>query len=178
MAAIVLDRLRRRFGDAILETSSDHGNDTAVVTRERVVEIAEFLRDDPELQFDMPIDCTCVDWQGRREPRFEVIYHLYSMQRHHRVRVKMRVAEQDPTCPSLTPTWRGLNWHEREAWDMYGVRFIGHPNLKRVLMYEEFTGHPLRKDYPIDKRQPLIEMRSVTQVPTQRQPPRELLNKP
>lgn len=178
MAQVVLDRLRRKFGDAIIETDAYLGNETAVVSRDRLTEIAEFLRDDRELQFDMPIDCTAVDWHQKREPRFEVIYHFYSIRRRHRVRIKVRVPEDDATCPSLTPIWRGLNWFEREAWDLYGIRFVGHPNLKRVLMYEEFVGHPLRKDYPIDKRQPLIDMRGVREVPTQRDPPPELLNRP
>jgi NADH-quinone oxidoreductase subunit C len=178
MAQIVIERLRRKFGEAIQATHTEHGNDTAVVDRSRLTEIAEFLRDDRELAFDMPIDCTGVDWLGRREPRFDVVYHLYSMKRHHRLRLKVQVGDADATCPSLTPLWPGMNWHERETWDLYGIRFTGHPNLKRILMYEEFVGHPLRKDYPIDKRQPLIEMRPMAQVPTQRNPPAELLNKP
>lgn len=178
MAQIVLERLRRKFGGAILETHSNFGNDTCVVQIERLVEIAEFLRDDRELQFDMPIDCTAVDFFSRRPVRFEVIYHFYSMANGHRVRLKVHVGEENPVCPSLTPLWPGLNWHEREVWDLYGIRFTGHPNLKRVLMYEEFVGHPLRKDYPMDGRQPLIPMRTVRDVPTQRQPSREMLNRP
>jgi NADH-quinone oxidoreductase subunit C len=178
MAQIVLERLRRRFGDSVREIHSELGNDTAVVERHRLIEIAEFLRDDRELLFDMPIDCTAVDWLGRRELRFDVVYHLYSTKRHHRLRLKVQLGEADLTCPSLTAVWRGMDWHEREAWDLYGVRFVGHPNLKRILLYEAFVGHPLRKDYPIDKRQPLIEMRKVAQVPTQKAPPVELLNKP
>lgn len=178
MAENVLERLRRKFGEAIIETSSQHGNDTAVVVRARLREVAEFLRDDPELDFNVPIDCTALDWLGKRPVRFEVVYHLYSLAKGHRVRLKVAVPESDPTCPSLTDIWRGMNWHEREAWDLYGIRFVGHPNLKRVLMYEEFVGHPLRKDFPIDGRQPRITMRDVKEVPTQRQPPRELLNEP
>jgi len=178
MAEIVLERLARKFGDAILESGREHGDETVVVLRERLRDVAEFLRDDPELDFNVPIDCTAVDWLGHREVRFDVVYHLYSLKKHHRVRLKVRVPEDDPTCASLTSVWRGMNWHEREAWDLYGIRFVGHPNLKRVLMYEEFVGHPLRKDYPIDGRQPLVEMRDVKEMPTQRQPPRELLNEP
>ncbi len=132
MAQIVLERLRRKFGGAILETHSNFGNDTCVVQIERLVEIAEFLRDDRELQFDMPIDCTAVDFFSRRPVRFEVVYHFYSMANGHRVRVKVHVGEENPICPSLTPLWPGLNWHEREVWDLYGIRFTGHPNLKRV----------------------------------------------
>lgn len=178
MAQIVLDRLARKFGDAILETHSLHGNETVVVARERLVEIATFLRDDAELAFNMPIDCTCVDWLGQPGPRFEVIWHLYSITKKHRVRVKVRVTAEDAVTPSLTPVWRGMDWHEREAYDLYGIRFAGHHNLKRILMYEEFVGHPLRKDYPIDKRQPLIEMRQVKQVATQKHPTADMLNKP
>jgi NADH-quinone oxidoreductase subunit C len=178
MAQIVLERLRRKFAAAILGTSSEHGNETAVVERERLLDVAAFLRDDPELQLDLPICCTAVDWLSRREPRFDVVYHLYSTRRHHRVVLKVPVAESDPTCPSLTAIWRGMNWWERETWDLYGVRFTGHPDLKRVLLYEEFVGHPLRKDYPVDKRQPLVELRPVRAVPTQRQPNPEMLNRP
>jgi NADH-quinone oxidoreductase subunit C len=178
MAKVVLERLRRKFGDAILETSSDFGDDCAVVAREKLGEIAEFLRDDRELAFDMPIDCSAVDWFQKREVRFDVIWHLYSMTKKQRLRLKVRVREDDPTVPSLTPTWRGMNWHERETWDMYGIRFTGHPNLKRILMYEEFVGYPLRKDYPIDKRQPLIPLRKVKEIPTQKNPPMSRLNRP
>ncbi|MBI5511133.1 MAG: NADH-quinone oxidoreductase subunit C [Deltaproteobacteria bacterium] len=178
MAQIVLDRLQRKFGAAVHATHGEHGNETVVVDRPRLVEVAEFLKVDRELAFDMPIDCTVVDWQGNREPRFDVVYHIYSTKRHHRLRLKALVPESDPTCPSLTSVWPGMNWHEREAWDLYGVRFVGHPNLRRILLYEEFVGHPLRKDYPIDRRQPLVSMRPVVEVPTQRNPPAELLNKP
>lgn len=178
MAQIVLDRLKRKFGASIVESHNQHGNETAVVEVGRLVEIAEFLRDDRELAFNMPIDCTAVDWLHRRPLRFEVIWHLYSTSRKHRVRIKVQLGDESPVCPALTLVWPGMNWHEREAWDMYGIRFTGHPNLKRVLMYEEFVGFPLRKDYPVDKRQPLIELRKVRDVPTQRQPPPELLNRP
>jgi len=178
MAKVVLERLRRKFGDAIVETSSELGDDCAVVAREKLGEVAEFLRDDRELAFDMPIDCTALDWFQKREVRFDVVWHLYSMTKKHRLRLKVRVAEDDPTVPSLTPVWRGMNWHERETWDMYGIRFTGHPDLKRILLYEEFVGHPLRKDYPIDRRQPLIPLRKVKDVPTAKNPPKSRLNQP
>lgn len=179
MAQLVLDKLKRKFGDAVLETHSEHGDETAVVARDELLEIAQFLRDDPELQFNVPIDNTAVDWWQRREPRFDVIWHFLSLPKNHRVRIKVRVGDgEDCWAPSLTPLWPGFDWHERETWDLYGVRFKGHHNLKRVLTYEEFVGHPLRKDYPVDKRQPLIEERLVNAVPTQRNPPPDMLNKP
>jgi len=151
----VLSKLKETFGDAIVATHSDFGDDTAVVRRERIVEICTFLRDDPELLFDLAMDLTGVDYLGE-EPRFEVVYHLYSLEKKHRVRIKARVPEEDPSIDSVIPVWIGMDWFEREAYDMYGIVFRGHPNLKRILMYESFVGHPLRKDYPKAKRQPTI----------------------
>jgi NADH-quinone oxidoreductase subunit C len=90
------------------------------------------------------------------EHRFDVVYHFYSSARNHRLRVKVPLTAAEPSAPSLTGLWKSADWFEREAWDLFGVTFPGHPNPKRLLMYESFTGHPLRKDYPIRKRQPLI----------------------
>ena len=94
-------------------------------------------------------------WPGPAS-RFEVVYHFFSLPLKARLRVKVPVEESDPVVDSLTPLWASANWFEREVWDMFGIRFRGHPNLKRILMYAEFQGHPLRKDYPVNKRQPLI----------------------
>jgi len=153
--SIVLDRLRERFPADVVSTHSDFGDDTALVRRERIVEILAFLRDDPELLFDFAMDLTGVDYLGE-EPRFEVVYHLYSLEKKHRVRIKVRLHEEDPVIDTAVPVWPGIDWYEREAWDMYGIVFRGHPNLKRILLYEAFEGHPLRKDYPKAKRQPTI----------------------
>jgi NADH-quinone oxidoreductase subunit C len=96
-------------------------------------------------------------WPGPLGPgRFAVVYHFYSLQQKHRLRVEVILDEEDANVDSLTSLWRGANWLEREVWDMFGIRFNGHPDLRRILMYEEFEGHPLRKDYPVKKRQPLI----------------------
>ena len=94
--------------------------------------------------------------QAGDEYRFEVVYHLYSLTKNHRLRLKVPVASADPVVDSVTSIWKAANWYEREVWDMFGVKFAGHPNLTRILLYESFVGHPLRKDYPINKRQPLI----------------------
>jgi NADH-quinone oxidoreductase subunit C len=163
MSALALTRLQERFGDAILATHALCGDDTALVDPARIVEICTFLRDDPGLAMTMLIDLSCVDRLGL-DPggpgRFEVIYHLRSMATGQRVRLKARVDEteagESPTLDSVVGLWRGANWFEREVWDMYGVRFNGHPDLRRILMYEEFVGHPLRKDYPKERRQPLV----------------------
>jgi NADH-quinone oxidoreductase subunit C len=156
VAKIVLDRLLERFtGGEIRETGSQHGNEWARVAPEVWQQVAEFLRDDPATQMNMFVDLTCVD-RMPRDPRFDVVLHLYSIEKKHRVRLFAGVAEATPTIGSLVSVWPGANWFEREAFDMYGVRFEGHPDLRRILMYQEFQGYPLRKDYPKEKRQPLI----------------------
>jgi NADH-quinone oxidoreductase subunit C len=158
--AAILARLAERFASHVVETHAQHGDHTAVVGREALAEVLGFCRDDAALAFDVLMDLTAVDYQryrGREDrPRFEVVYHLYSIRHNHRLRIKTRVDEDDPVVPSAVPLWPIANWFEREVWDMFGVRFAGHPDPRRLLMYEEFVGHPLRKDYPIDRRQPLI----------------------
>jgi NADH-quinone oxidoreductase subunit C len=118
-----------------------------------------FLRDEPGLDFEMLMDVTAVDYLGQ-EPRFEVVYHLYSLKRNHRVRIKARLPEAAPEIASLVELWPSANWMEREVWDLYGIRFSGHPDLRRILLYDEFEGHPLRKDYPKERRQPLVGPRN------------------
>jgi NADH-quinone oxidoreductase subunit C len=160
MAQIILDRLKQAFvGGEILETGSQHGNEWARIRPDAWASVARFLRDDPATALDMFIDLTCVDRYGR-EPRFDVVLHLYSIDKKHRVRLYAGVTEEEPTIETLVPVWLGADWFEREAFDLYGVRFLGHPDLRRILMYPEFVGHPLRKDYPKEKRQPLVRRES------------------
>jgi NADH-quinone oxidoreductase subunit C len=154
MSKLVLDKLNERFGEAVLETHSRCGDDTALVDRDKVLELLLFLRDDPELRFDLSSTVTAVDRYGR-EPRFEVVYHLYSTVKKHRVRIKCAVPEEDPTIDSSVSVWAGNNWHEREVYDLFGIQFKGHPDLRRMFMQKTFEGHALRKDYPKDRRQPL-----------------------
>ncbi len=163
MSAAILERLKAQFGDAIRSTHAEHGDETAVIDPARLVEICTFLRDDAETKMTMLVDLFGVDTLGldaRESGRFEVVYHLRSMSTGRRLRLKALLDEGDngepPAIDSVTPLWKGANWFEREAYDMYGVRFRGHPDLRRILLYEEFVGHPLRKDYPKEKRQPLV----------------------
>jgi NADH-quinone oxidoreductase subunit C len=157
MAQRVLDILQRSLPHALVETGSYVGDEIAVVHREHLIETLTLLRDDPRLKMNMLSDLTVVDYLGQL-PRFEVVYQLYSIPHKHRLRVKVRIDEATDECwvPTACGLWHAANWAEREAWDMYGVRFDGHPDLRRILMYEEFVGHPLRKDYPQNARQPLI----------------------
>ncbi|MDO8527655.1 MAG: NADH-quinone oxidoreductase subunit C [Deltaproteobacteria bacterium] len=148
---LALDCLKGTFGDAILETSNHLGNETAVVSTPKIVEIIKFLRDTTGLEFNMMMDLAGMDYPGRAE-RFEVVYHLYSLKNKKRIRLKVRVTEENPVVPSIHSLYKAANWFEREAYDMFGLKFEGHPNLKRILTFEEFVGFPLRKDYPVNKR--------------------------
>ena len=175
MSQLVLDMLKAKFGAAILETHSDFGDDTALVDASQWRAIAEFLRDDPALAFDMPVDLCGVDYPTRT-PRMEVVLHLYSVSRRHRVRLKTRVGDEDmdgAELDTLVPVWAGADWLEREVFDMSGVRFRGHPDLRRILMYPEFEGHPLQKTYPADRTQPLVPYRTEDEagVPLEKQAP-------
>jgi len=151
--------LLARAPDAVQGTHAQLGDATAVVAAERVPELLQLLRDDPELCFEMLVDVTCVDHLGE-EPRFEVVYHLYSVEKNHRVRLKVRVPEAAAEVPSAVSCYPAADWMEREVFDLYGVRFRGHPDLRRILLYDGFEGHPLRKDYPKEKRQPLVGPRN------------------
>ena len=155
----VLRRVLELLPDAVQETHARLGDATARVDPARIVEVLRMLRDDPELEFEMLTDLPAVDYLGE-VPRFEVVYHLYSVAKNHRVRIKARVAENAPEIESAVAVWPSANWMEREVWDLYGIRFRNHPDLRRILLYEQFDGHPLRKDYPKEKRQPLVGPRN------------------
>jgi NADH-quinone oxidoreductase subunit C len=154
-----LRRLIETHASALRGTHANLGDATAVVDAARIVDVMRFLRDDGECQFDMLTDLTAVDYLGE-EPRFEVVYHLYSVPKNKRLRVKARLGEKALEIATLCELWPSANWMEREVWDLYGIRFAGHPDLRRILLYEEFEGHPLRKDYPKEKRQPLVGPRN------------------
>ncbi len=184
----LIELVTDRFGEAVSATHTYRGDETVVLRREFLLEVARFLKDDPALKMNFLMDLTAVDystfgqspapaffsssgvalspsdqipdedpWPGPPEDvRFVVVYHFYSLEHKHRLRLVVPVEEAKAELDSLTSLWAGAGWLEREVWDMFGIRFQGHPNLKRILMYEEFEGHPLRKDYPVNKRQPLI----------------------
>ncbi len=161
MAKAVLELVKRQFPDAVLESHAQHGDETAVVDAARWKDVARFLKDSPACQMEMLVDLTCVDFPDR-EPRFEVVAHFLSLSKGHRFRLKARVGDEDgegAEIDSISELWGSANWAEREAFDMFGVRFVGHPDLRRILLYPEFVGHPLRKDYPANKIQPLVPYR-------------------
>jgi len=188
MTRVLIESVTNRFPDAVSASHAYRGDQTVVVRPEFLLPIARFLKEDPDLQMNLLVDVTAVDystfgkspapaffassgiavrpssqipdedpWPGPpAKARFAVVYHFYSIDHKHRLRLVVPVEETEAELDSLTPLWAAADWLEREVWDMYGIRFSGHPNLKRILMYKEFEGHPLRKDYPVNKRQPLI----------------------
>ena len=140
------------------------GDAVVVLDRGLLLDGLRTLRDHPETRFEMLTDLTVVDYLGRA-PRFEVVYQLYSITGNHRVRVKVPVPEDDAVVPTASGVWKSANWAEREAWDLFGIRFTGHPNLRRILCHDEFVGHALRKDYPVARREPLVPERDPIGTP-------------
>jgi NADH-quinone oxidoreductase subunit C len=153
--------IREKLGDKVLDTHAFRGDETVILAREQLRESFHMLKEDPKLSFNFLSDITAVDYWRKKEPRFQVVYHLVSLNSWQRLRVKVPVPETDPAVDSLTALWAGAGWMEREVWDLFGIRFIGHPDLRRILLYEEFQGHPLRKDYPVNLWQPLVPERKV-----------------
>ena len=156
MGSDQIDRINSKYKGVILDSHDFRGDQTITVQRNTLIKLFKFLRDDPALDFKFLMDLTAVDYLNRKDIRFEVVYHFYSLKHNHRLRVKVPVSEDDCTIDSVSSLWKTANWYEREVWDLYGIKFNGHPDMRRILLYEEFKGHPLRKDYPINKRQPLI----------------------
>ena len=162
MSKALIELVKKNFPDAVLESHSQLGDDTLVLAPGRWKEVCQFLRDNPQSDMSMLTDLTAVDYPNR-DPRFEVVAHLYSLDRGHRLRLKARIGDRDGETveiDTITDLWASANWMERECFDMFGVKFLGHPDLRRILTYPEFEGHPLRKDYPADKIQPLLAYRN------------------
>ena len=144
---IAVQKLRASMPHVIEEVSSFRDQVTIRIFKDNILEACLFLRDTPELEFDFLTDLTAVDYPVRPK-RFDVVYHLYSMTRNHRLRLKAGVSEGE-SIPSVVPVWKAANWEERECYDMFGIVFSGHPDLRRILLPEDWEGFPLRKDYPL-----------------------------
>jgi NADH-quinone oxidoreductase subunit C len=145
------DLARATLGDGAVEVSEHRGETTIVVAPRHIVELCRTLRDAPDLRYSFLADLTAVDWP-ERQPRFDVVYHLLSLATRAVVRLKVRVGdegEDEPHVPSVVSVWPTANWYEREIFDLFGIVFDGHPDLRRLLMPEDWVGHPLRKDYPL-----------------------------
>jgi len=143
-----VDRIKGTFPDAVKDVITFRGETTVVIDAPRLVEVATFCRDMEGLEFNLLSDLAFVDYYPS-EPRFAVCYHLYSIYFNQRLRLKVYLPGDDPRVHTVTGIWPAANWHEREAYDLMGVVFEGHPDLRRVLMPRDWVGHPLRKDYPL-----------------------------
>ena len=183
----LIEAVKERFPQAVASSHTFRGDATLVLRRESLLEVAQFIKDDPAFKMNFLVDLTAVDystfgrrptpaffassgvsvglnnlvpdedpWPGPPDERFTVVYHFYSMTHKHRLRLVVPVEESVAEVDSVSSLWPAANWFEREVWDMFGITFRGHPDLKRILMYEGFDGHPLRKDYAVKRRQPLI----------------------
>jgi NADH-quinone oxidoreductase subunit C len=171
MSQLLIELVKAKFPDAVVSSYSQHGDETVVVLPSHWLAVGQFLRDDPRCDMAMLVDLTAVDYPSE-DPRFEVVAHLVSLNLGHRLRVKAKVGKRDGSgadIDSWSGLWGSANWAERECYDMFGIVFRGHPDLRRILLYPEFQGHPLRRDYHAQHVQPLVAYREG--VNNQKLPP-------
>ena len=144
-----VDLIMDNFGGGITGVTTAHDEITVAATRDILIPLLRFLKEREEFAFDFLTDLCGVDYLPA-SPRFQIVYHLYSLKHKHRLRVKVAVEENDPVVDSCISLWAGADWHERECFDLFGIIFKGHPNLQRILLPTDFVGHPLRKDFPLE----------------------------
>ncbi|MFQ5449759.1 MAG: NADH-quinone oxidoreductase subunit C [Nitrospinaceae bacterium] len=146
----VVEHVRFALGEEIQKAEVTHGDAVIFVSPDSLHKVAGFLKDDPGLKFEYLSDITGVDYLDQdREPRFESVYQLHSFEHNHSIRIRVGLEEEDPTVPTVSDLWKGALFPERELFDMFGFQVTGHPKLQRLIMPEEFEGHPLRRDYPL-----------------------------
>jgi NADH-quinone oxidoreductase subunit C len=144
--------IEEKFVEQVIGTTSHVGQVAVSLKKDKIGDVCRYLHDEPLLRMDHLADLTAVDYStypGDEGPRFEVVYNLISTVHRHRIRLKVRVAEEDPRIDTVSSIWQTANWHERETYDLMGIKFDGHPDLRRILMPEDWEGHPLRKEYPL-----------------------------
>jgi len=142
------DKLKAEFPDAVTGIEEFRGDVTVTIERKDIAKVCQYCRDSEGFEFNLLSDLCGIDYLTTK-PRFGVSYVMYSLPCNHTLRLKVLVPEEDPTLPTVTGVWPGTNWQEREVFDMFGLTFEGHPDMRRVLMPYDWTGHPLRKDYPL-----------------------------
>ncbi len=145
----IAEKVKEKFPEQVVDVAEFRDQVSIIVKKDQIVPILKYLHDDPLLSLDHLQDLTAVDYLKKKDVRFEVVYNLYSMRYRHQIRIRAQVAENDPKIGSVVPIWAGADWHERECYDMFGIVFNGHPDLRRILLPEDWEGHPLRKDYPL-----------------------------
>ena len=148
LKTLIPQKLKDKFSSVDFEVLDYRDELTIKFDKKNIVEVCSFLKSDPELEFMMCSDITAIDWATRKN-RFTVVYNIFSMKHNFRLRLKADVDESDCVIDSISSVWKAANWQERETYDMYGIKFINHPDLRRMYMPEEFEYHPLRKDFPL-----------------------------
>ena len=145
---LILNKVKEKFGQAI-EAISDFRNDLCfTINRNQIVELSRFLKEDSELEFIFCKDVTAIDWAARKN-RFTTVYHIYSFKLNFNLRLKVNIDVDPPAVETITSVWKSADWYERETFDMYGIKFLNHPDLRRMYMPEGFEHYPLRKDFPV-----------------------------
>ena len=160
----IAEKIKEQFPDQVIEVAEFRDQVSVIVKRDQTVPILKYLHDDPLLSLDHLQDLTAVDYLNKKDIRFEVVYNLYSIKYRHKIRIRAQVPDNDPKINSVVPIWAGANWHERECFDMFGIVFTRHPDLRRILMPEDWEGHPLRKDYPLKGPAPENEWPGFVEV--------------
>jgi NADH-quinone oxidoreductase subunit C len=145
----IAEKIKATFPDQVVDVAEFRDQISVIVKRDQIIPILKYLHDEPLLSLDHLQDLTAVDYKGKKDIRFEVVYNLYSIKYRHKIRIRAQVPDSDTKINSVVPIWAGANWHERECYDMFGIVFTGHPDLRRILMPEDWEGNPLRKDYPL-----------------------------
>jgi NADH-quinone oxidoreductase subunit C len=145
---LVTQKLKEQFSGVEFEVSEFREELTIKFPKENIVSVCEFLKTDSELEFIYCTDITAIDW-AKRKDRFTIVYNIYSFKNNFRLRLKADVDESDCAIDTVSSVWKGANWQERETYDMYGIKFNNHPDLRRMYMPEDFEHHPLRKDFPL-----------------------------
>ena len=153
-ASPLVTALQSEHSEWVSEVINAFGETTVVVPREHLVGVCSFLKGSAETRFDFLADICGADRGPEEDPRFEVNYHLFSTTKHHRIRLKVVLSETDVHVPTVTTVWRTANWHERETFDLFGVIFDGHPDMRRILLPDDWQGHALRKDFPLRGYEP------------------------
>jgi len=145
---LIVEKVKEKFGESVEEITDFRDDLSITIKKDQIVHLGKFLKDDPDLQFIMCKDVTAIDWATRKK-RFTTVYHIYSFKLNYSLRLKSNIDDDPPTIETVSSVWQSANWYERETWDMYGIKFVSHPDLRRMYMPEGFEHHPLRKDFPL-----------------------------